>query len=174
MQRACEIITASGPLIEANTSSLVFSTSRLSMSLGLLLSVFEQLNIQRLALVCFGMKDVHYMNDVNHIPLSDDATVYRRFDIGIEFPNEEIPFFAFDSDAYPELRVKVHHMCGVLGAGGGSIKHQYITDNIAIEKAMVKVYPLVVHEIKMKLKGNKALPATIQGTIDSMFFAIYY
>ena len=71
-----------------------------------------ELKIDRLALVSFGMKDRTYMHSIDHIPLSDDTTVYRQFDIGLEFTEEDIPFFAFDSDAYPELRGKVHLKLG--------------------------------------------------------------
>ena len=133
------------------------------MSLGLLLTTLEQIHIDRFAIVSFGMKDVHFMNNIEHIPLSDDATVCRRFDIGLNFPDKEIPFFALDDEIISTQHGKIHHMCGMLGGGGGSVKCQYKTKNANIHTATIKVYPLIVHTIKMKLKGKKQLPNNIKG-----------
>ena len=65
-----------------------------------------------IAVVAFGMKDAHYMQDIPEVPLSPDPRVTRRYDLGLNRQLPEITFFSLSEDLINDCNGKVHTELG--------------------------------------------------------------
>ena len=113
-------------------------------------------------------------NDAPMLLLSNDASVFRRFNIGYKFASSEIPFFAPNPSIVEHQSASVYRMCGDLGAGGGSIRYMYTADHTQIFTSYITIYPLVLHHVKLHLRGRKTLPSTIQGLLLLLYYWLPY
>ena len=88
----------------------------------------------------------------------------RRFDIGVNNHFDEIPFFTIKEKLRRLRHGRVCRMCFELGEGGGSVRHCLTVQHLEIlPESYITVYPLLVHQLKMRLPGKKTIPQYILG-----------
>ena len=120
-----------------------------------------------IAVVAFGMKDAHYMQDIPEVPLSPDPRVTRRYDLGLNRQLPEITFFSLSEDLINDCNGKVHTMCNELGGGGGSVRYNHAVSDPHILHCHVTVYPCFLHQVKMRFRARKSVPKTLKGTFTT-------
>ena len=111
-EAACAQISQKGPLVAPHNSPRIFAISYSPISAGLLCEVFQDIGISSIAVVAFGMKDAHYMQDIPEVPLSPDPRVTRRYDLGLNRQLPEITFFSLSEDLINDCNGKVHTELG--------------------------------------------------------------
>ena len=88
----------------------------------------------------------------------------RRFDICMNNHFDEIPFFTMTEGLRQLRHGRVCQMCCELGEGGGSVRHCLTVQHLEIlPESYITVYPLLVHQLKMRLPGKKTIPQYILG-----------
>ena len=151
-----------GPLVLHNEAEAIFTISRLPIFFGLLYNAFEVCLIKHVVVACYGMKEPYYFDLHGWAPLSTDDTVTRRFDIGVNKRSNEIVFIGVTDELRQHHNDKVFRMCSKLGQGNGSVCYLWTGHHREIlQGSCVTVYPLLMHQLKMRLPRMKMLLAYI-------------
>ena len=120
-----------------------------------------QVGVTHVAFVVYSMKDLEFMHNLDRVPISLDGNVSRRFDLGMDHPTKEIPFFGIDTS---KNVCSLHRMCNDIGGGGGSIRYFIDPEGTPFTQCYCTIYPCLVHEAKMRFQAQyRYLPKTLKG-----------